>query len=270
VADLILLEDGFDALAAAIGEGQRILNGMQDILNVFLTRILTLGLVIMSALVIGHFPIDLRNASAITLFTVGIPTALLAFWSRPGRVPNDTLQSTLARFVAPAAALGSLIGLLVFASVLLLRSADGGDTPAAVATAETLARTAVTAFLVFIGLLVVVFVEPPTARLAVAEPLSPDRRPTELAAILAMAFFVVLQVPPLRDFFSLHPLSPGDWLIIIAGVLAWTALVWVFWRYRFVDRFLGLPPLKGLAAPGPTGSASGTRYGAAQGADSSS
>jgi cation-transporting ATPase E len=270
VADLILLRDGFDALAAAIGEGQRILNGMQDILKVFLTRILTLGLVIMSALVIGHFPIDLRNASAITLFTVGIPTALLAFWSRPGRVPPNTLQSTLARFVTPAAALGSLIGLLVFTSVLLLRSADGGDTAGAVAAAETLAKTAVTTFLVYIGLLVIVFVEPPTARLAVAEPLSPDRRPTELAAILGIAYFVVLQVPPLRDFFSLQSLSPGDWLVVIAGVLAWTALVWVFWRYRFVDRFLGLPPLDGVGTPAASRGPAAASRAQAAGADEGS
>ena len=56
VADLILINDGFSALASAIGEGQRILNGMQDILRVFLARILTLGMLIVSALVIGFFP----------------------------------------------------------------------------------------------------------------------------------------------------------------------------------------------------------------------
>ena len=124
VADLILIDDGFAALASAIGEGQRILNGMQDILRVFLTRILTLGLLIVSALVIGFFPVDLRNASAITLFTVGIPTALLAIWARPGRLSRESLQQTLARFVAPAAALASLIGLLVVTTVLLLGSDD--------------------------------------------------------------------------------------------------------------------------------------------------
>ncbi len=119
VADLILIDDGFAALASAIGEGQRILNGMQDILRVFLTRILSLGMLIVSALVIGLFPVDLRNASVITLFTVGIPTALLAIWARPGRQPRETLQQTLARFVVPPAAVR-----------LLPRAARGGDRPA--------------------------------------------------------------------------------------------------------------------------------------------
>ena len=115
VADLILIDDGFAALASAIGEGQRILNGMQDILRVFLTRILSLGMLIVSALVIGLFPVDLRNASVITLFTVGVPTALLAVWARPGRQARESLQQTLARFVVPASGVASFLGLLVAA-----------------------------------------------------------------------------------------------------------------------------------------------------------
>ena len=98
------------ALASAIGEGQRILNGMQDIQRVFLTRILTLGMLILVLMTSGFFPVDLRNASAITLFTVGIPTALLAIWSRPGRVPRETLLATLAKFVIPAVV---IIGVLI-------------------------------------------------------------------------------------------------------------------------------------------------------------
>ena len=74
VADLVLTEDSFAALAPAVGEGQRILNGMQDILKLFLTRIATIGLLIVTSLVVGLFPIELRNASAVTVFTVGIPT----------------------------------------------------------------------------------------------------------------------------------------------------------------------------------------------------
>jgi cation-transporting ATPase E len=242
VADLILLDDGFGALASAIGEGQRILNGMQDILRVFLTRILTLGLLIVSALVIGHFPVDLRNASAITLFTVGIPSALLAIWARPGRDIREPLHLTLARFVVPAAALASLIGLLVLTAVLLLDQADVGVVPGMTpeqAVAD--ARSAVTSFLVYAGLLLLVFVEPPIRRLAVVVPLSPDRRPTYLAIALGVGYLVVLAVPLFRQFFALQAPSLRDTVVVGAGVLGWTVSVWLFWRYHVVDRFLGLP-----------------------------
>jgi cation-transporting P-type ATPase E len=51
----------FASLAPAVEEGQRIRNGMQDILRLFLSRIMTVGLLIVTSLVIGIFPIALRN-----------------------------------------------------------------------------------------------------------------------------------------------------------------------------------------------------------------
>jgi cation-transporting P-type ATPase E len=249
VADLILIDDGFDALASAIGEGQRILNGMQDILRVFLTRILTLGLLIVSALVIGLFPVDLRNASVITLFTVGIPTALLAIWARPGRQPRETLQQTLARFVVPPAAVASFVGLLVAASVLLMADADATAGIIDQASVEPMARTAVTAFLVCVGLLVLVFVEPPRPWLAVIEPVAPDLRPTWLAIGLGIAFAVVMSVPAFRAFFNLQALGLREVVVVLVALAAWAVLVWIAWRGRFVDRFLGLAPRAVAADP---------------------
>jgi len=263
VADLILIDDGFSALASAIGEGQRILNGMQDILRVFLTRILSLGMLIVSALVIGLFPVDLRNASVITLFTVGVPTALLAIWARPGRQPRETLQQTLARFVVPPSAVSSFLGLLVAAVILLLAGDDAAAGLIPEADVEALARTAVTAFLVGVGLLLLVFVEPPHRFLAVIEPVSPDRRPTWLAAGLAVAFVVVLSVPAFRSFFNLQPLGSRETAIVVAALAGWAVLVWVFWRGRFMERFLGLTPPSLPEEP----SLDGTPDGAAREAD---
>jgi cation-transporting ATPase E len=244
VADLILIDDGFSALASAIGEGQRILNGMQDILRVFLTRILSLGMLIVSALVIGFFPVDLRHASLITLFTVGVPTALLAFWARPGRQTRESLQQTLARFVVPPSAVASFLGLLVGASVLLMADADAAAGLLDPDSVEPMARTAVTAFLVSVGLLVILFVEPPHRWLAVIEPVSPDRRPTWLALGLAAAFLAVLGVPPVRQLFNVHPLGLREAVVVLVAIVGWAVLVWTFWRFRVVDRFLGVtaPP----------------------------
>jgi cation-transporting ATPase E len=255
VADLILIEDGFSALASAIGEGQRILNGMQDVLRVFLTRILTLGMLILVLMTSGFFPVDLRNASAITLFTVGVPTALLAIWARPGPVPRETLQQTLARFVVPAAGLASVIGLLVVTGIFLI---DDADFRAGLATQEAVdaaAKTSVTTFLIYIGVLVLLFVEPPNRVFAVIEPISPDRRPTYLAIALGVSYAVVMVIPPLRDFFNLSLLSARDAGIVALGVLAWAVLVWIFWRYRFVDRFLGTD----LSAPTPSQNLAGPK-----------
>ena len=118
---------------------------------------------------------------------------------------------------------------------LLARLGDGA-TPEEV---ENAAKTSVTVFLILVGMLVVVFVEPPVKLLAVIEPISPDLRPTWLALGLTAALGVVLLVPPFRDFFNLYALSIRDLGIIFGGVLAWAVLVWIFWRWRFVERFLG-------------------------------
>jgi cation-transporting ATPase E len=114
------------------------------------------------------------------------------------------------------------------------------------ASVEPLARTAVTAFLVGAGLLLIIFVEPPTRRWAVIEPISPDRRPTWLAGILAVAFVIVLLVPPFRAFFNLSPIGLREAAVILVALAAWAVLVWVSWRWRFVDRFLGIAPPRAL------------------------
>ncbi len=245
VADIVLTEDSFAALAPAVEEGQRILNGMQDILRLFLTRIMTVGLLIVTSLVIGLFPIDLRNGSALTLFTVGIPTAMLAIWAQPGQRTHESLGRTLARFVVPAAALSSLVGLAVLYGTLFLEAGltevTGGTVGAdALAVAIKVGQSNVTSFLVFAGIMLVVFVEPPTRLFAVIEPRTTDRRPALLAVGLAVAYIVLLVIPAGRAIFALQELGLPELAIVAGAVVAWTVLLGLTWRYRLVERFLGI------------------------------
>jgi cation-transporting ATPase E len=247
VADIVLTEDSFAALAPAVQEGQRIINGMFDILGLFLARIATMGVIILSALVIGIFPIPLRPASAITLFSVGIPAALLAIWAQPGPQPRDSLGRTILRFVLPAAIVSSLLGLTVFFATLWLTLTANGpidglspaEQAAAVAAALPIAQSALTAFLVMVGLGLIVFVEPPTEWLAVIQQRSPDWRPTGLAIGLAIAFVVLVVAPPLRDIFGLTPLSLADWALVLGTATVWFFGLRLIWRHRLVERFIG-------------------------------
>jgi cation-transporting ATPase E len=237
VADLVLMQDSFGAVAQAVEEGQRIVNGMQHILKLFLTRVATVGLVVMSSLVVLTFPIELRNASALTIFTVGVPSTLLAIWAAPGRRHDASLGVTLARFVVPAAIVSSLLGLLVFyGSLALARPPDA----AALEAATGAARSALTSFLVFVGLFLVVFVQPTVDWLAVMEPKTRDRRPTFLALALAAGYVATLLIPPARDFFSLSAPGPREMAIVAVAALAWVPLVRLTWKRRLIDRFLGV------------------------------
>jgi cation-transporting ATPase E len=245
VADIVLTEDSFAALAPAVEEGQRIVNGMFDIISLFLARIATMGLVIVSSLVVGIFPIALRNASAITLLSVGIPAALLALWAQPGKVQRESLTRMVIRFVLPAALLSSAAALAVFygsiwLSVSALPAAAGTALQeAAVVAATPAAQSALTAFLVFVGLGLIVFVEPPTNWLAVIQERSPDRRPALLALVLAVTFVVLTVVPLLGDLFALTPLAPTQWALVAAAFVAWFVVMRQTWRWRLIERFVG-------------------------------
>ncbi len=159
--------------------------------------------------------------------------SLLAIWAQPGRRIRDTLGRTLARFVVPAAIVSSLVGLLLFNGSLLLAGS---------ATAESLdaARTALTSFLVYAGLFLIVFVEPPLAWFAVVERQTDDRRPGWLALGLAIGFIVVLLLPPARAWFSFSVPDPRNAMLVVVAVVVWLLLIRTFWQRRLVDRFLGI------------------------------
>jgi cation-transporting ATPase E len=248
VADIVLINDSFAALAPAVLEGQRILNGMQDILKLFLARISTIALVIISALVVGIFPLAVRNSSVISLLTVGIPTVFLAYWARPGLQPRTSLARDLWHFVLPAAILSSLLGLVVFYGTIEVRLWSlgllGGQPDSAVMERATLlntpyAQTALSDFLVFCGLFLVTFVEPPTSWWAAGEPCTGDWKPTLLAVGLMLAFLVV-SVTPLRTLADLSPLEGHDLPLIAAALLVWLVLLRLVWRGRLIERFLGV------------------------------
>lgn len=240
VADIVLMQDSFAVLAPAALEGQRILNGMQDILKLFLTRISTVGLVILSSLVIGVFPLELRQGSILTLFSVGIPTILLAFWAHPGAIPPGRLVRRLLRFILPPALMSSMLGVTLFFSVYALRLADGATGQPPTLADFAIAQTTLASFLVFCGLLLVIFVEPPTPWWTGANKLSGDRRPALLAVGLMGCFLLFSFINPLGALFALTPLPARAYAGIAFAVALWVLLVRWMWRSNLLGRYLGM------------------------------
>jgi cation-transporting ATPase E len=102
------------------------------------------------------------------------------------------------------------------------------------------AQTALTTFLVYSGLLLVLFVEPPIRWFVGGDVYSGDWRPTAVAAALLLGFFVVLLFDPLRSFAELLPLP-----IALHGLIAVVTVIWMLilraaWRGNWIGRFLGL------------------------------
>jgi len=244
VADIVLLNDSFGALPTAFSEGQRIVNGMQDIFRLFLTRVGYVALLIMSVAVIElGFPFTPKHGTLLTLLTVGIPTLLLAAWSRPGPARRRSLIRSVIRFVLPASvtiALAALAVYLLFFFWNYFPSGGAAEAQAAWDAAQDAARSALTTATILMGLLLLPFVEPPTPFWTGGDALSGDRRPSVMAVLMLVLFVAVLAVPELRAFFEIRLLRAVDYAIIVGVALAWAAALRFIWRRRLLDRFLGV------------------------------
>jgi cation-transporting ATPase E len=246
VADIILVNDSFAALEPAVKEGQRIVNGMQDILKLFLARIATMMLVIVSAWTIGLFPIAVRQGALVTLLTVGIPTVLLAIWARPGYRHHASLIRRLMHFVVPPAFLSGVLALIVFYVPLGIhltpaaRELNAEQFLIAFAPQIHASQTALSAFLIGAGLLLLLFVEPPTEWWTGGDTLSGDWRPTWLAIGLAAAFVIIMLMPESRAFFDLAPLELIHVGLVAVCLALWLVLIRFVWRRQWLERWLDI------------------------------
>ena len=84
VADIVLLKDSFAAVPAAFAEGQRIRNGMESAMKLFLTRVTYLALLLLTIPVLVAFPFAPKQKALVTFETIGVIAVALAAWARPG------------------------------------------------------------------------------------------------------------------------------------------------------------------------------------------
>jgi cation-transporting ATPase E len=243
VAGLVLLEDAFGALPGAVREGQRIQTGMYDILKLFLTRVLSIALLLVGTGFVDAFPLVPKQNALLTFLTVGIPSVALAAWARPDAGSAAGALRQVFHFVLPAAVTLALVELgthlFAFLSVASALTPTVGATLAR-SQAILVAQSAVTSVGILGGLLLIVFVEPPSPAWVGGDRLSSDRRPSLLALGLGLLYGFILAVPGLRAFFTLYPLNVTMWLLLVATIALWALVLRWLWRTRLVERFLGV------------------------------
>jgi cation-transporting ATPase E len=282
VADMILLNDSFSALPPAFLEGQRIVNGMQDILRLFLTRALYVALLIFSLGVINlGFPYLPKHVTLLTFFTVAIPTLLLAVWARPGRTRQRSLVVSVFHFVFPAAVSIFIFGLVVYVGTFIIMvtnrdyvtvteeeiqafveftginydlsrtyiERDENDIPPQqwgyiLERALLTSQTALLVFTVYAGLMLVIFVEPPTHWWVGGDVYSGDWRPTLLALGLMVVFSVICVSSPMLRAFEMARLPLSGFAGIIGMTILWIFTIRAAWRGRWLERFLNIEPLR--------------------------
>jgi magnesium-transporting ATPase (P-type) len=224
VADIILLKDSPQVLEGVLDKGQRIVNGLLDILKLYLTQIFYLAVLITGVIVIGFgFPFRGIQLTVITTATITIPALGLTLFAHSGVLYGKSLRKSLTHFIAPAAITMGIAGTLAF----FYFQNSGGD--------NDYAHLGVTYTLVYFGLLLVIFLRPPHKFLAGGAPVSRDWRIFWMAVILGVLFIltvaIAVAVPFLQTTLMLDWLnSTRDFLAVGLFVLVWGISLLVVWR----------------------------------------
>lgn len=224
MADILLLENSLQVLNRVLDKGQRIVNGLLDILKLYLTQVFYLTLLILGVFIIGRgFPVRGIQLTIITTVTITIPSLGLTLWANPGVLHGNSLRKSLSHFIIPAAisiAIAGIVAFLSFHGEILERD---------------YAHLALTYTLVFAGLLVVLFLRPPFRLLAGGASLSQDRRIYHMVIVLTILFFITVAlssaIPFLNDLLLLNWLDPlSDYVIIATIVIIWAVFLLLLWR----------------------------------------
>ena len=264
VADMVLLGDSFEALPSAFTEGQRIINGMKDILRLFMTRVLYSALLIIGISIIDlGFPIEPKHNLLIVFLSVAVPTLTLALWSRPGALPRGSMLREIAHFVIPAAVSIFVFGIFIYVLAFAFATLDpidmspenvaayttyvginydiAGPDQFVIEVATLFAQSALTTFLIGAGLLLVIFVEPPVPWFTGGDEYSGDWRPTLIALIMLLAFGLIIVIEPLRSFFELLDLGLDGYGLIALITAIWLLTLRLAWRAHWMERLLDIP-----------------------------
>ena len=231
MADIVLLKDSLHVLPIVLQRGQRIVNGLLDVLKINLAQVGYVLLLIL-AMVIGdgrNFFYHATHGGVISFFTTIAPSVGLTLWASAGALPRQYLRSRLWHFVVPAA-------FTITAAALLISRIFGQsvvNTP--------YSQLAVTYGLIVIGLLLVVFVQPPTRFWVGGDVLSGSRRIFHMVIVLFIVFLTATYIPLTQGWFRLEPLAKvQDYAVIIVVSVVWTMLIRLIWRAPWLRRRAGI------------------------------
>jgi cation-transporting ATPase E len=182
VAQLVLLDSSFAALPQVVAEGRRVINNIERVASLFLTK--TVYAVLLASLVgifVLPYPFLPRQLTLVGTITIGLPATILALEANAELV-RDGFLSRVARFAVPA---GLVARLAAFSPTC---------SPARTRT-WPLIEQRTTAVLVLTGVTLIVLVR-------VAWPLNPLR----VGIVVGMAALLTLVVllPAGRSFFELE------------------------------------------------------------------
>lgn len=190
VAQLVLLDDRFGTLPRVLDEGRRVINNIERVANLFITK--AAYAVLLTALVglLGApFPFLPKQLTLIGTISIGVPGFFLALAPDTSLVRPGFLRRVL-RFSLPA---GVVAAIATFACYESVRAGEA-------TLAE--ARTTATMTLLALGLVILLSISRPLRRWKLG-----------LALAMGCSYVLVMVLESGRDFFELDSPPTAAWVI---------------------------------------------------------
>ena len=246
VGDLILMKDTFAPLPFAFREGQRIINGMNDILRIFMVRILFKAADDRHRHVLGRVP--LRPAPvgpALVLRRDRAGHRLRALGAAGADAQGRALQAPGAvrpahRRVHGGDRDGGLPGLGDPGESTSPHRRRGHREGTGARRGYPPAMTALTVFACFAAIFLILLIVPPSKWWAGGAPVvRNDWRMVGTVGFLFACMAVVLAVPLGRTLFELATLPWWQYFVLLGLAFVWSQLCLLVWKTHLLDRWLG-------------------------------
>jgi cation-transporting ATPase E len=117
------------------------------------------------------------------------------------------------------------------------------DVGFAEAAATLGAQTGLSTFVSYAAFGLILFLKPPSRLFASWSRPDGDRRPAVLAAVLVVAFSAGLYVPWFTGYFGVTDAAEPVFLVVLPTVIVWFLALTAAYRFRLLDRALGLDTL---------------------------
>lgn len=191
VAQLVLLDDRFSTLPRVLAEGRRVINNIERVANLFISKATYAVLLTALVAIIGSpFPFLPKQLTLIGTVSIGVPGFFLALAPDTSLVDTGFLKRVL-RYSLPA---GVAAAISTFACYEIVRRGDSS-------LAE--ARTAATMALLVVGLVILVSISRPLRTWKLG-----------LAAAMAASYAGGLALPAGRDYFELVTPGSSTWAVV--------------------------------------------------------
>ena len=123
------------------------------------------------------------------------------------------------------------------------------DAEFSTAAATIGAQTGLSTFVCLASFALILFLFPPIRLFAAWTEPTDDRRPTLLVAVLVVVFVAVLFIPALWLYFGLTDPALPVFTTVLPALVLWFVALSAAYRFRVLDRTLGIDQLPGASAP---------------------